>query len=152
MLMNELEDAYRGAEEAQQVPTLTAPSKPARAPRTRARRTVARARAHRVHARARAGPRGDAPLGPPLYLPVTSPASHLHLGCISAQVHEAVHLSEAAYASEDAVRRAAFARRVPPEPTEGAAGSVKICVHAPHACIHTCISSCVWHVHGVYYR
>ena len=37
--------------------------------------------------------------------------------------------SVTAYAEEDGKRRAAFARRVPPEPSEGAAGSTKLCVH-----------------------
>lgn len=47
----------------------------------------------------------------------------------SDEVVKALDLSEAEYRAEDAARRAALAKRVPPEPAEGAAGSTKICMH-----------------------
>jgi len=47
----------------------------------------------------------------------------------SIEIEKALQQSAVAYDEEDAKRRAAFARRVPPEPAEGAAGSTKLCVH-----------------------
>ena len=45
------------------------------------------------------------------------------------EVNKALEQSVVAYDEEDAKRRETFAKRVPPEPTEGSAGSTKICVH-----------------------
>jgi hypothetical protein len=45
------------------------------------------------------------------------------------QVSKALEQSVLAYSEEEEKRRGAFARRVPPEPTEGSAGSLKLGVH-----------------------
>ena len=57
-----------------------------------------------------------------MHLPCTSHAPPLHLPCTS-QEHE----------NEAAKRRAAYARRVPDEPPEGAAGNALLCVHLGEA-------------------
>jgi hypothetical protein len=57
-------------------------------------------------------------------------ASAAYLGAKEAiQVEQALGLSKQEYATEDAARRATYAKRVPAEPPEGAAGNALLCFH-----------------------
>ena len=47
----------------------------------------------------------------------------------SIEIERALGMSAVAYDEEDARRRQAFAARLPEEPSEGSAGSAKVCVH-----------------------